>query len=110
MFNKIIDKIKGAGVLSLSLEEASKKASASMGCYKLYLDGVKYVGRAENGLRKEFDRLYNLKGRTLAEKEIKANRDKISVSFVILPTKEKCREIEMKWINQLKPEWNKLKM
>jgi len=24
MFNKIIDKIKGAGVLSLSLEEASK--------------------------------------------------------------------------------------
>ena len=108
MLKKIINKIKATGIFSLSLKDARETASTSMGCYKIYCDGLKYVGRAENGLRKEFDRLYNGKHKIEALKKINENKDKVSVSFVILPTKEKCREIEMKWLNSLKPEWNNM--
>lgn len=108
MFNKIIRKIKSTGMFSLSLKDARENASDSIGCYKIYLDDLIYVGRAENGLRKEFEKLYNGRHKNEALKKINENKDKIEVSFVILPTKEKCREIEMRWLNQFKPKWNNI--
>lgn len=108
MFNKIINKIKSTGMFSLSLKDASESASDSMGCYKIYCNGLKYVGRAEGGVRKAFNQYYYGKPRDEVSKKINQNKDKVSVSFVILPSKEKCREIEMKWLNSLKPEWNNI--
>ena len=35
-----------------TLEEATKTAPNSMGCYKIYYNGLKYVGKAEDGIRK----------------------------------------------------------
>ena len=52
MFKKIVSKIKSTGLFSLSLKDASENASDSIGCYKIYCNGLNYVGRAEGGIKR----------------------------------------------------------
>ncbi len=55
----------GVSVGKVSLREAAdpkadNRAPNEMGCYKLYCDGgLKYVGKAEDGIRKRFVQYYN---------------------------------------------------
>ena len=89
------------------LKEATKTAPNAMGCYKIYYHGLKYVGKAEDGIRKRFVQYYN--GTTAhypSAQKIYEHRDEITVSWKILPTREACRETERQWIEQHKPEWN----
>lgn len=108
----IFDAIKGlaksTGLISISLKDATKEAPNSMGCYKIYCNGLKYIGKAEDGIRKRFVQYYN--GTTAhysSAIKIYENRDDITVSWVVLPSREKCREVEAQWIQELKPKWNK---
>ena len=90
-----------------TLEEAAKTAPNSMGCYKIYYNGLKYVGKAEDGIRKRFVQYYN--GTTAhypSARKIYEHRDEITVSWKICPSKEACRETERKWIEQYDPDWN----
>ncbi|MCB5250588.1 MAG: GIY-YIG nuclease family protein [Candidatus Cloacimonadales bacterium] len=106
--NSLIGIAKSAGIGTTKLEEAKTIAPNSMGCYKIYYNGLKYVGKAEDGLRKRFVQYYN--GTTAhypSAKKIYENRDRILVSWVVLGSGEKCREVEAQWIRELKPEWNK---
>ena len=93
----------------MSLENAKTKAPNSMGCYKIYLHGsLKYVGKAEDGIRKRFVQYYNgttahyTSGRTIYE-----NRDSIEVEWSVLSSREACRQTERQWIEKYHPEWNK---
>jgi excinuclease UvrABC nuclease subunit len=100
---------KSTGLVSTSLKDATKVAPNSMGCYKLFCNGsLKYVGKAEDGIRKRFVQYYN--GTTAhysSAIKIYENRDNITVNWVILQSREQCREVEAKWIRDLEPEWNR---
>ena len=39
-------------------------------------------------------------------KNIYKNRDKITVSWLVLPSGKQCRQVEAKWISKFDPEWN----
>ena len=98
---------KSAGLVNMSLKEAATKAPNSMGCYKIYCNGLKYVGKAEDGIRKRFVQYYN--GTTAhysSAKKIYKKRDEITVSWLVLPSGKQCRQIEAKWISKFDPEWN----
>ena len=93
---------------STTLKEAMKTAPNNMGCYKIYIGSLKYVGKAEDGIRKRFVQYYN--GTTMhypSARKIYENRDKITVSWVILGSRDACRKTEAKWIRELRPPWNK---
>lgn len=107
-FDAVKNIAKTTGVVSVSLREATKTAPNSMGCYKIYYNGLKYVGKAEDGIRKRFVQYYN--GTTAhysSAKKILDHRDEIKVSWVVLKSREQCRQLEAKWIRELNPEWNK---
>jgi len=90
-----------------SLKSATKNAPNSMGCYKIYYKGLKYVGKAEDGIRKRFVQYYN--GTTAhysSAEKIYKYRDEITVSWVVLNSREECRRTEREWIEKLNPEWN----
>ena len=91
-----------------SLKNATRSAPNSMGCYKIYLHGsLKYVGKAEDGLRKRFVQYYNgttagySSGRTINE-----HKDELTVEWDVLDSREKCRQVERQWIERFDPEWN----
>ena len=91
-----------------SLKDATKSAPNSMGCYKIFLGGsLKYVGKAEDSIRKRFVQYYN--GTTAhypSAIKIYENRDKITVSWIVLGSRQACRDTEAEWIRQLDPPWN----
>ncbi|MEG1834944.1 MAG: GIY-YIG nuclease family protein [Oscillospiraceae bacterium] len=100
--------IQATGFIPTTLQDATKTAPNDMGCYKIYCDGLKYVGKAEDGIRKRFVQYYN--GTTAhysSAIKIFENRDNITVSWVILDSREKCRKVEAQWIKEYNPEWNK---
>lgn len=108
LFNSLKNVVKSKGFIPVSLEESKTVAPNSMGCYKIYCGGLKYVGKAEDGIRKRFVQYYN--GTTAhypSARLIFENRDKITVSWVVLTSREEVRRLEAKWIEELKPEWNK---
>lgn len=85
IFSKIKKLAKSTGIVPMSLQEATKSAPNAMGCYKIYCDGLKYVGKAEDGIRKRFVQYYN--GTTAhypSAKAIYAYRDRITVTWVVL--------------------------
>lgn len=97
-----------SGMIRKSLKEAKVDAPNMMGCYKIYLYGnLKYVGKAEDGIRKRFVQYYN--GTTAhypSAKKILENRDNIFVEWQICTSREACRELEAEWIEYYHPEWN----
>ena len=108
IFDIVRSLAKSTGVIPTSLEDATKSAPNTMGCYKIYCGGLKYVGKAECGIRKRFVQYYN--GTTAhypSARKIYDNRDRITVNWVTLSSREECREVEAKWIRELSPEWNK---
>lgn len=92
----------------MSLKMATKNAPDKMGCYQLYLHGrLKYVGKAEYGLRHRFVQYYN--GTTAhypSAKNILANKDDITVMWKICSSREECRRLEDSWIREKQPKWN----
>jgi len=108
LFDMLGSIAKKTGVVKVSLQEATKSAPNSMGCYRIYCDGLKYVGKAEDGIRKRFVQYYN--GTTAhytSAQKIYENRDNITVMWQVCQTREQVREMEAKWIRELQPEWNK---
>ena len=109
IFNTLRNVARSAGLSKVSLKEATKAAPNSMGCYKIFLNGqLKYVGKAEDGIRKRFVQYYN--GTTAhytSAQLIYKYRDELDVSWVVLNSRESVRRQEAKWIEELKPEWNK---
>lgn len=107
--NGLINVVKSVTLVDTTLKEATKVAPNSMGCYKIYSKGsLKYVGKAEDGIRKRFVQYYN--GTTAhysSAIKIYENRDNITVTWVVLQSREACRQTEAKWISDLNPEWNK---
>ncbi len=92
----------------IPLSEATNNAPKNMGCYQLFLEGeLRYVGKAENGLRKRLVQHYNgsAAGYTSAKK-IHEEREKITVSWQLCDSKEECLNLRREWIRELKPEWN----
>jgi len=91
-----------------SLKVATKSAPNSMGCYKIFLNGsLKYVGKAEDGIRKRFVQYYN--GTTAhypSAQKIYEHRDEISVALVVLQSRQECRNTEAEWIDRYQPPWN----
>lgn len=108
-FDALKNVARSTGLVPTTLKEATKVAPNSMGCYRIYSNGsLKYVGKAEDGIRKRFVQYYN--GTTAhysSAIKIYENRDNITVSWVVLQTREQCRDTEAKWITELNPEWNK---
>lgn len=106
-FRNIVKSVGGSK--RISLLDSKTEAPNSMGCYKLYLNGdLKYVGKAEDGIRKRFVQYYN--GTTAhypSARLIYEHRDDIEVSWVVLNSREAVRQQEAKWIAELRPEWNK---
>ena len=106
LFNllKAINVLVGNGV---PLKEATKSAPNSMGCYKIYYNGLKYVGKAEDGVRKRFVQYYN--GTTAhypSAKKIYEHRNEITVTWQVCSSREETRALEAKWIEEYDPEWN----
>lgn len=101
--------IESSGSVSIPLKDATKTAPNRMGCYKIYLNGsLKYVGKAEDGIRKRFVQYYN--GTTAhysSAIKIYEHREQIKVKWAVLQSSEECRQTEAKWIRELHPEWNK---
>jgi len=106
LFGSILNIFSGGRV---SLQQATESAPNAMGCYKLYCDGnLVYVGKAEDGIRKRFVQYYH--GTTAhytSAIRIFENRDKITVSWKVLSSKEECRTTEAYWIKEYNPSWNK---
>lgn len=98
--------IVGAG--TILLEDATHSAPNSMGCYKIFQHGeLKYVGKAEDGIRKRFVQYYN--GTTAgypSGSKIYAARDTLTVSWQLCSSREECRSLEKKWIEMYSPPWN----
>ena len=91
----------------ISLSRAKGEAPNTSGCYKIYCGGLKYVGKAEDGIRKRFVQYYN--GTTTSYtsgRKIYENRDRITVSWIELDSREECRRVEREWIERYDPEWN----
>lgn len=91
-----------------SLKDATSTAPNNMGCYKIFLQSeLKYVGKAEDGIRKRFVQYYNGTTATYSSgRKIYEHRDEIKVSWMVLTSKEKCRQTEKEWIEKFDPEWN----
>lgn len=93
---------------TMKLKDAKVAAPNAMGCYRIYCEGsLKYVGKAEDGIRKRFVQYYN--GTTAhypSAKKIFENRDRITVSWVVLSSREECRATEAEWIRTYNPPWN----
>ncbi|OON96083.1 MAG: hypothetical protein ATN36_06505 [Epulopiscium sp. Nele67-Bin005] len=92
----------------IPLKDAIVTAPNNMGCYKIHLNGkVKYVGRAEAGIRKGFLQFYNgvIMHYPPAEK-IYAHRNELTVSWIILDSKKECKNLETRWLRDFEPEWN----
>lgn len=109
VFEKIKQIGKSSGVIPIFLREAGMTAPNTIGCYKIYFnDDLKFIGRAEKGLRWFFVCLYNgtLTDKSYIAKKIYKNRLKIKVAWVEVPTKLQCKEIQAELIEKLKPEWN----
>ena len=101
---KAVSSTVGTGI---SLKNATTSAPNSMGCYKIYYHGLKYVGKAEDGIRKRFVQYYN--GTTAhypSAKKIYQHRDEITVTWQVCNSREETRALEAKWIRQYDPEWN----
>lgn len=93
---------------SISLKEATSRAPNAMGCYKIFQHGeLKYVGKAEDGIRKRFVQYYN--GTTTgysSGRKIYEARDSVTVSWQLCNTREECRHLEKRWIEMYNPPWN----
>ena len=104
----MIDPIQRSGAFGTPLKEAVASAPNAMGCYRIYCDGsLKYAGKAEDGIRKRFVQYYN--GTTAhypSAINIYRNRDRISVKWQVLSSREECRRTEAEWIRTLNPPWN----
>ncbi len=89
----------------MSLEDATKYAPNSMGCYQLYKDRkLIYVGKAEDGIRKRFVQYYN--GTTTeytSGATINLWRDDIRVKWKVYTSKQAVRSCESNWIRSYKP-------
>lgn len=102
--------IKAAGKAAggtVPLKEAARSAPSGMGCYKIFWHGLKYVGKAEDGIKKRFVQYYN--GTTAhypSAIKIYEHRDEITVSWVVLNSPQECRRTEKEWIERYDPEWN----
>lgn len=107
---KVMDFLKKvlSGITGITLKAATKEAPNAMGCYKIFQYGaLKYVGKAEDGIRKRFVQYYN--GTTAdysSGRKIYANRDSLTVTWQLCATREQCRSLEKKWIEQYNPPWN----
>ena len=95
-------------ISQMTLKEATSAAPNAMGCYKIFQHGtLKYVGKAEDGIRKRFVQYYNgtttgySSGRTIYE-----NRDTLTVSWQLCNSREECRSLEKAWIEKYAPPWN----
>ena len=91
----------------IPLKRAKIEATNTMGCYKIYWHGLKYVGKAEDGIRKRFVQYYN--GTTAhytSAKLIFEHRDEIKVEWEVLSSRAECRRVEAEWIELYDPEWN----
>lgn len=109
VFDKIKQIGKSSGVVPIFLREAGMTAPNTIGCYKIYFnDSLKFIGRAEKGLRWFFVCLYNgtLADKSYIAKTVYRNRDKIKVAWVEIPSKSKCKEVQAELVDKLKPEWN----
>ena len=107
LFGNLFKAVGGAIGAGISLKDATKSAPNAMGCYKIYYHGLKYVGKAEDGIRKRFVQYYN--GTTAhypSAKKIYEHRDEITVTWQVCSSREETRELEAKWIEQYDPEWN----
>jgi len=108
MVKKIMTALTALTATRTSLKEATKTAPNSMGCYRIYFNNsLKYVGKAEDGIRKRFVQYYN--GTTAhypSAMKILQNRDYISVDWQVLSSREECRKTEANWIKSLNPPWN----
>lgn len=107
MFVDLIKKLV-EGTSPITLKEATSEAPNFMGCYKIFQHGtLKYVGKAEDGIRKRFVQYYN--GTTVgysSGSKIFANRDSLTVTWQICSSREECRSLEKKWIEMYDPPWN----
>ena len=107
LFNSFIKAVSGIAGPGTSLKEATKSAPNSMGCYKIYYHGLKYVGKAEDGIRKRFVQYYN--GTTAhypSARKIYEYRDEITVTWQVCRSREETRALEAIWIAQYDPDWN----
>ena len=108
-FDSFLDNVISDLNGGITLQEATKNAPNVMGCYKIFCEGeIKYVGKAEYGLRHRFVQYYN--GTTTSYssgKMIYNNRERVTVSWKICKTKEECRALEAEWIRTYNPPWNK---
>lgn len=96
----------GAG--RLSLKDATTLAPNKMGVYMLFYHGLKYVGKAECGLRKRFVQYYNGTAADYSTaKTIHEHRDEITVMWMECATRGQCIAMERKLIRNKCPEWNK---
>lgn len=97
-----------SSVTTISLKDATTSAPNSMGCYKIFQHGsLKYVGKAEDGIRKRFVQYYN--GTTTgysSGSKIYAARNSLTVSWQLCGSREECRSLEKKWIEMYTPPWN----
>jgi excinuclease UvrABC nuclease subunit len=94
--------------MRVKLSDSVQIAPNHMGCYKIFYQGLKYVGKAEDGIRKRFVQYYN--GTTAhypSAQKILQHRDQIEVEWVECSTREECRALEASWISTFHPEWNK---
>lgn len=104
----IFSQLITGSLMPMALKDATSKAPNQMGCYKIYYRGLKYVGKAEDGIRKRFVQYYN--GTTAhypSAKKIYEHRNEITVTWQLCSSREEVRALEAKWIRELKPEWNK---
>ena len=107
LFDLVGNSLKKHGALNISLKEATSVAPNDMGCYKIYCGGLKYVGKAEDGIRKRFVQYYN--GTTkhyTSGRKIYENKEKITVTWQVCKSREEVRSLEAKWIKELDPKWN----
>ena len=107
LFDGIIKIVKTASTPLVDLHDATKTAPVSMGCYKLYCNGLKYVGKAEEGLRRSLRCCYNGGVPQMnAARKIYENRNNIKVCWVVCNTREQVRALEERWLRELNLEWN----
>ncbi len=107
LLGNLLRAVGGAVGMGTTLKDATESAPNSMGCYKIYYHGLKYVGKAEDGIRKRFVQYYN--GTTAhypSAQKIYQHKDEITVTWQVCHSREETRNLEAKWIEQYDPEWN----